>query len=109
MNIHFYHIVDLITPEFTAINSPLRHHSGHSRRSDNMISLCQLRTIITTSKISLKYRHWFIIPDTKFIRIKNPNRLLSNLFYSLYLHSRKPKCGACIIEDLCEFKDKTEI
>ncbi|MCU4676478.1 endonuclease III [Catenovulum sp. 2E275] len=23
--------------------------------------------------------------------------------------ARKPKCGACIIEDLCEFKDKTEI
>ena len=22
--------------------------------------------------------------------------------------ARKPKCGACIIEDLCEFKDKTE-
>ncbi|MCK3658937.1 endonuclease III [Pasteurellaceae bacterium Pebbles2] len=23
--------------------------------------------------------------------------------------ARKPKCGSCIIEDLCEFKDKTEI
>jgi len=23
--------------------------------------------------------------------------------------ARKPRCGACIIEDLCEFKDKTEI
>ena len=22
--------------------------------------------------------------------------------------ARKPKCGACLIEDLCEFKDKTE-
>jgi len=22
--------------------------------------------------------------------------------------ARKPRCGACIIEDLCEFKDKTE-
>ena len=22
--------------------------------------------------------------------------------------ARKPKCGACIIEDLCEFKDKTD-
>ncbi|MEH6555695.1 MAG: endonuclease III, partial [Pseudoalteromonas tetraodonis] len=22
--------------------------------------------------------------------------------------ARKPKCGSCIIEDLCEFKDKTE-
>lgn len=22
--------------------------------------------------------------------------------------ARKPRCGACIVEDLCEFKDKTE-
>jgi len=22
--------------------------------------------------------------------------------------ARKPRCGACIIEELCEFKDKTE-
>ena len=22
--------------------------------------------------------------------------------------ARKPKCGACIIEDLCEFKEKSE-
>ena len=22
--------------------------------------------------------------------------------------ARKPRCGSCIIEDLCEFKDKTE-
>ena len=32
----------------------------------------------------------------------------------LILHGRytcvahKPRCGACIIEDLCEFKDKTD-
>ena len=23
--------------------------------------------------------------------------------------ARKPRCGACVIEDLCEFKDKTEV
>jgi endonuclease-3 len=22
--------------------------------------------------------------------------------------ARKPRCGSCIIEDLCEFKDKTD-
>ncbi|HAD39067.1 MAG TPA: endonuclease III, partial [Plesiomonas shigelloides] len=22
--------------------------------------------------------------------------------------ARKPRCGSCIIEDLCEFKEKTE-
>ena len=37
-----------------------------------------------------------------------------NAHHWLILHgrytctARKPKCGACIIEDLCEFKDKTE-
>ena len=23
--------------------------------------------------------------------------------------ARKPRCGACVIEDLCEFKEKTEV
>ena len=23
--------------------------------------------------------------------------------------ARKPRCGSCLIEDLCEFKEKTEI
>jgi endonuclease-3 len=37
-----------------------------------------------------------------------------NLHHWLILHgrytciARKPKCGSCIIEDLCDFKDKTE-
>jgi len=37
-----------------------------------------------------------------------------NLHHWLILHgrytciARKPKCGSCIIEDLCEFKEKTE-
>jgi endonuclease-3 len=37
-----------------------------------------------------------------------------NLHHWLILHgrytciARKPKCGSCIVEDLCDFKDKTE-
>ncbi|MDN6323715.1 MAG: endonuclease III, partial [Halomonas sp.] len=23
--------------------------------------------------------------------------------------ARKPRCGSCIIEDLCDYKDKTEL
>ncbi|KKO49207.1 endonuclease III [Arsukibacterium sp. MJ3] len=49
--------------------------------------------------------------------IKNtPNKteFMYDLHHWLILHgrytctARKPKCGSCIIEDLCEFKDKTE-
>ena len=49
--------------------------------------------------------------------IKNSPRkteLFFNLHHWFILHgrytctARKPKCGSCIIEDLCDFKDKTE-
>lgn len=42
-----------------------------------------------------------------------PKAFLKDAHHWLILHgryictSRKPRCGACIIEDLCEFKDKT--
>ncbi|MEH6578263.1 MAG: endonuclease III [Amphritea sp.] len=43
-----------------------------------------------------------------------PKEFLVDAHHWLILHgryicvARKPKCGACIIEDLCEFKDKTD-
>ncbi|PCI61675.1 MAG: endonuclease III [Gammaproteobacteria bacterium] len=43
----------------------------------------------------------------------NKNEFMFNLHHWFILHgrytcvARKPKCGSCIIEDLCEFKDKT--
>jgi len=43
-----------------------------------------------------------------------PAEFLRDAHHWLILHgrytctARKPRCGACIIEDLCEFKDKTE-
>jgi len=43
-----------------------------------------------------------------------PKKFKVDVHHWLILHgrytctARKPKCGACIIEDLCEFKDKTE-
>lgn len=44
-----------------------------------------------------------------------PKEFLLNAHHWLILHgrytcvARKPKCGSCIIEDLCEYKDKVEI
>lgn len=43
-----------------------------------------------------------------------PKEFLMDAHHWLILHgrytcvARKPKCGACLIEDLCEFKEKTE-
>lgn len=44
-----------------------------------------------------------------------PNEFKVDVHHWLILHgrytcvARKPKCNSCIIEDLCEFKDKTEM
>jgi endonuclease-3 len=57
------------------------------------------------------------VEQTEQAIIKNtPNKteFMFNLHHWFILHgryictARSPKCGACIIEDLCEFKDKTE-
>ncbi|MFT7006236.1 MAG: endonuclease-3 [Colwellia sp.] len=57
------------------------------------------------------------VEQTEQAIIKNtPNKteFMFNLHHWFILHgrytcvARKPKCGSCIIEDLCEFKDKVE-
>lgn len=57
------------------------------------------------------------VEETEQSIIKNtPNKteFMYNLHHWLILHgrytcvARKPRCGSCIIEDLCEFKDKTD-
>jgi endonuclease-3 len=57
------------------------------------------------------------VEETEQAIIKNtPNKteFMYDLHHWLILHgrytciARKPRCGSCIIEDLCEFKDKTE-
>ncbi|MDR7119345.1 endonuclease III [Rheinheimera soli] len=57
------------------------------------------------------------VEETEQSIIKNtPNKseFMFDLHHWLILHgrytcvARKPKCGSCIIEDLCEFKEKTE-
>jgi len=57
------------------------------------------------------------VEETEQAIIKNtPNKTeyMYDLHHWLILHgrytciARKPRCGSCIIEDLCDFKDKTE-
>ena len=44
-----------------------------------------------------------------------PKEFLMDAHHWLILHgrytciARKPRCGSCVIEDLCDYKDKTEI
>ncbi len=64
------------------------------------------RTKIATGKNVLEV-------EKKLLRFV-PKEFLIDAHHWLILHgrytciARKPRCGSCIIEDLCEFKDKTE-
>jgi len=61
-----------------------------------------------------------IAPGKNVLEVENklmkviPKEFLKDAHHWLILHgrytctARKPKCGACIIEDLCEFKDKRD-
>jgi endonuclease-3 len=64
-----------------------------------------------------KYAKGKTVEETEKNIIKNTPRkteFFYNLHHWLILHgrytctARKPKCGSCIIEDLCDFKEKTE-
>ena len=51
--------------------------------------------------------------EDKLLRF-TPNDFKRDAHHWLILHgryvciARKPRCGACVIEDLCEFRDKTD-
>ena len=64
-----------------------------------------------------KYAKGKTVEETEKNIVKNTPRkteFFYNLHHWLILHgrytctARKPKCGSCIIEDLCGFKDKSE-
>ncbi len=64
------------------------------------------RTKIAPGKNVIEVEHKLV----KFI----PDEFIIDAHHWMILHgryvcvARKPRCGACIIEDLCEYKDKTE-
>lgn len=61
-----------------------------------------------------------IAPGKNVLEVENklmkfvPKEFMKNAHHWLILHgrytciARKPRCGSCVIEDLCEFKDKVE-
>ena len=83
----------------TAFGEPTMAVDTHIFRIANRINLAPGKTPLEVEKKLLK-----VIPK----------EFLKDAHHWLILHgryicvARKPRCGACLIEDLCEFKNKTE-
>jgi len=83
----------------TAFGQPTMAVDTHIFRMSNRTRIAPGKTVLEVEK--------------KLMR-NVPKEFLLDAHHWLILHgryvctARKPRCGACIIEDLCEFKDKTE-
>ena len=84
----------------TAFGQPTMAVDTHIFRLSNRIGLAPGKTVRQV--------------EDKLIRL-TPKEFLVDAHHWLILHgryvcvARKPKCGSCLIEDLCEYKHKTEI
>lgn len=84
----------------TAFGHPTMAVDTHIFRISNRIKLAPGKNVLEVEKKLLKFV---------------PKEYLVDAHHWLILHgryvctARKPKCGSCLIEDLCEYKDKTEI
>ena len=82
----------------TAFGQPTMAVDTHIFRVSNRTGIAPGKTVLAVEKALLKH-----IPQT----------YLEDAHHWLILHgrytclARKPRCGSCLIEDLCEFKDKT--
>jgi len=115
-------LVDLHGGEVPESREALEALPGVGRKTANVV----LNTAFGWPTIAVDTHIDRVSNRTKFAIGKNvvevENKLLKvvpkefkvDVHHWLILHgryictARKPKCGACIIEDLCEFKDKTE-
>ena len=82
----------------TAFGQPTMAVDTHIFRVANRIGLAPGKTVLEVEKKLLK-----TIPDE--FRIDAHHWLILHGRY--VCQARKPKCGECIIADLCEYKDKT--
>ena len=115
-------LVDLHGGEVPESREALEALPGVGRKTANVV----LNTAFGWPTIAVDTHIDRVSNRTKFAMGKNvievENKLLKvvpkefkvDVHHWLILHgryvctARKPKCGACIIEDLCEFKEKTE-
>lgn len=83
----------------TAFGQPTMAVDTHIFRVANRTGIAPGKTVLEVEKKLLRHV---------------PKPFLINAHHWLILHgryvctARKPRCGACIIEDLCEFKEKAE-
>jgi endonuclease-3 len=83
----------------TAFGQPTMAVDTHIFRIANRTRIAPGKTVLEVEKNLLKFV---------------PKEFLLDAHHWLILHgryvcvARKPRCGACIIEDLCEYKQKTE-
>ena len=83
----------------TAFGQPTMAVDTHIFRVANRTRLAPGKTPLEVEKRLLRF---------------TPREFLQDAHHWLILHgrytciARKPRCGSCVIEDLCEYKDKTE-
>jgi len=115
-------LVDLHNGEVPENRKALEALPGVGRKTANVV----LNTAFGWPTIAVDTHIDRVSNRTKFAMGKNvleveqkllkvvPKEFKVDVHHWLILHgrytctARKPKCGSCIIEDLCEFKDKTE-
>ncbi|MBV0932784.1 endonuclease III [Marinobacterium weihaiense] len=84
----------------TAFGQPAMAVDTHIFRVSNRTRIAPGKTVLEVEKKLLRFV---------------PKPFLIDAHHWLILHgryvctARKPRCGACVIEDLCEYKEKTEI
>jgi endonuclease-3 len=81
----------------TAFGQPAIAVDTHIFRVSNRIGLAPGKDVVEVEKKLLKF-----VPD----EFKHDAHHWLILHGRYVCQARKPKCGACIIEDLCEYKDK---
>lgn len=84
----------------TAFDEPTMAVDTHIFRISNRTKFAPGKNVLQVEKRLLK-----VIPD-EFIRDSHHWLILHGRYICT---ARKPRCGACVISDLCEFKDKTEL
>jgi len=84
----------------TAFGEPTMAVDTHIFRISNRTKFAPGKNVLQVEKKLLK-----VIPD-EFIRDSHHWLILHGRYICT---ARKPRCGACVISDLCDFKDKTEL
>ncbi|WP_293267475.1 endonuclease III [Neptunomonas sp.] len=84
----------------TAFGQPTMAVDTHIFRVGNRTKIAPGKNVIDVEKKLLK-----VIPK-EFLVDSHHWMILHGRYVCV---ARKPKCGSCLIEDLCEYKDKTEI